>query len=280
MRIKELADRVMGSAPVRAGALATTRGRLRVLGAHGVERPDVLDAQLAWVRRHLQPVGLAEVLDAIDGTRALPPRAVWVTFDDGDPSVVEAGLPVLARHRIRPTMFVCPGVLDTDRPLWWQALDDEREIARLKRLPDAERRAAVAASGNAERPRRQLTTDALRAFAEHGDVGNHTWDHPMLDACDEEEQRRQVHDAHVWLSDALGSPPVAFAYPNGTTAPGARAELVALGYRVAVLHDHRIATLNEPLGVSRLRAGDHLSPARFAAVAAGVHPLVHALRTR
>src|SRR5687767_9726596 len=132
----------MASAPVRAIALTATGSRLRILAYHGVEAPEVLAAQLHWAKRHLTPVTLADVAS---GER-LPARAVWFTFDDGDPTVVELGLPLLRHHGIRPTMFVCPSVIGTDRPLWWQALSDADDVARLKRRPDAERRAEVHAA--------------------------------------------------------------------------------------------------------------------------------------
>lgn len=274
--LEDVADGVMASAPVRAITLTATGSRLRILAYHGVEAPEVLAAQLRWIKRHLTPVTLDDVAS---GSR-LPLRAVWVTFDDGDPTVVEHGLPLLRHHGIRPTMFVCPSVIGTDRPLWWQAIGSDLDVARLKRLPDAERRAEVDVAVEAAH-HRQLTLDALHAFAEHGDVGNHTWDHPMLDRCDDAEQRRQVREAHTWIGDTIGRKPIAFAYPNGNTAPGARAELDKLGYRVAVVHDHRLVRRNgDPLALSRLRAGVHVSPARFAAIAGGAHPVLHQLRTR
>jgi peptidoglycan/xylan/chitin deacetylase (PgdA/CDA1 family) len=277
--LEDAVDGVMSAAPVRAIALRSTAHRLRILGYHGIERPDVFAAQLRWLTRHLVPVALDDVVAAIAGARRLPPGATWVTFDDGDPTVVDVALPLLREHGVRATMFVCPGVIDTDRPHWWHAVDED-EIAPLKLVPDAERRAIVDARLAAGVRRRQLTIDEVRAFADHGDIGNHTWDHPMLDQCDDDEQRRQVRDAHEWLSEVLGRPPIAFAYPNGNPAPGARAELAALGYRVAVLHDHRLTGLDDPLALSRLRAGDHHSPARFEAIVSGAHPAVHAARAR
>jgi peptidoglycan/xylan/chitin deacetylase (PgdA/CDA1 family) len=276
MTAEDVTDRVMALAPVRAAALAATGGRLRVLGYHGITRPEVLDRQLGLLRRHYHPIALADVVAALDGA-PLPRRAVWVTFDDGDPSVVDVALPLLRRHEVRATMFVCPSVIDSDDPLWWQALDDEREIARLKRASDAERRAAVATT---TRRVPQLTTEQLREFARDGDIGNHTWSHPMLDRCDDDEQRRQVRAAHEWLASTLGTAPIAFAYPNGNVAAAAGAELAALGYRVALLHDHRLASLDTPLAMSRLRAGDHVTDARFGAIVAGLHPLVHGARGR
>src|SRR5690606_6068523 len=110
----------------------------------------------------------------------------------------------------------------TDEPLWWQGVDSAAEVSRLKTVPDVERRAAVAALAPRSQP--QLSRDDVTELAHAADIGNHTWDHPLLDRCDDDEQRRQVRLAHEWLTDALGHHPLAFAYPNGNEAPAARAE--------------------------------------------------------
>lgn len=273
MTTEDLVDSVLGSAPLRVLASAATRGKLRVLGYHGVDRPEVLDRQLAWLVRHFVPVRGADVVDAARGGRPLPRNAVWVTFDDGLPSVVERGQAVLDRHGVPATMFVCPGLLDTDVAHWWHGID-AGEVARLKTIPDAERRAAIAPASAA-----QLTSQQLRAWVVAGhEVGNHTVDHPMLDRCDDAEQRRQVVDAHERLCELLDVPPTTFAYPNGNAAPAAARALRDLDYGIAVLHDHRLATLEDPLHVSRLRAGDHVTDARFRAIAAGTHPALLAIR--
>ena len=47
------------------------------------------------------------------------------------------------------------------------------------------------------------------------DLGNHSWDHPCLEQCTEEDRRAQVMRAHEWLKDKIGTVPTLFSYPNG-----------------------------------------------------------------
>ena len=308
-RAKPLADRVLGSRPVTAFPRRATRRHLRVLAYHGVHDSDAFRRQLTILAGRYQPVSVTDVTAALHGQTLLPDYAVWVTFDDGDPSVVDNALPILQDLGITATMFVCPGLVDTTTPYWWdiadtaltlgesweldgQRFDDsdtQAFIARLKTVDDGYRRQVIAALADAivqttGRPaqRGQVTTRQLKQFiAAGGSVGNHTWDHPCLDRVDEDTQHAQIIRAHEWLAERIPRPMQVFAYPNGNYSPITAGVLDDLDYEVGALFDHRLARVQgNPLRLSRLRVNDHTTPARFSAILAGVHPALHAVRTR
>ena len=60
-------------------------------------------------------------------------------------------------------------------------------------------------------------------------VGNHTWDHPVLDQCSPEAQLVQTERAYRYLEQILGAAPTMFAYPNGNVAAATREVLEELG---------------------------------------------------
>lgn len=247
------------------------------------------------------PVGEAEVLAAVTGGAALPHHAVWVTFDDGDPSVVTNGLPTLTRLGIQATMFVCPGLIASGEPFWWrlsdgvepataQSVRDQVAAASeldvdlggleiteaLKLVDDRTRRKIIGDLASGSEPSdkddwRQLDSEEIDRWRAAGmSLGNHSWDHPCLDQCDPEEQVRQIRDAHAWLFELLGEGPRSFAYPNGNHSRVVEEVLVDLGYELAVLHDNRIATSTaEPLMLSRLRVEADEPTDRLASVASG-----------
>src|SRR5690606_30141869 len=156
---------------------------------------------------------------ARDAGRSLPSRAVWITFDDGDPTVVHDAQPLLRERSMTATVFVCPGLIESGRRTWWsivrlagqagrgaeidgQLLAGPALVEVLKRVPDPRRREVVdeleqhvaAPTGPV-----QLSLAELRGWQDAGmEVGNHTWDHPCLDACTESEQTRQIAVAHDW----------------------------------------------------------------------------------
>ena len=302
-RMAGVAARMLGSPPVARIARSALRRRLPVLAYHDVTDAGAFAAHLDVIQEHFKPVTGAEVALAVRTARRLPRGAIWLTFDDAHPGVVTNALPLLAERVVPATLFVCPGVVDTDQPYWWQVMDqalaagipirlegrswtDGTITTRLKRVPDKVRRAAVARTTDVlvqtgRSPRvTQTTSDALREWVQAGlDVGNHTWDHPCLDMCDAEQQRRQILEADEWLRVAFGTPIHLFAYPNGNTAPVSRRVLAEHGYAVAALFDHRLSRARGP-EISRLRVDASAPVHRLTAIASGAHPAAFAVANR
>lgn len=272
--------RILGSRPISAAARRVER-RLRVLAYHGVPDAAAFRAHVEHLGSHYRVVSLSDVLDAVRGRRSLPASAVWITFDDGEPSTVLTGLPILRDAGMQATMYVVPSVLGTSEPLWWEVvraavadgLAEPNVERQLKVVPDADRRTAVdrLRGALAARTWRQLTDAELSSWVDAGNsIGSHTWDHPMLDRCSDDEQVRQV----VAADDALASwfdGTRTFAYPNGTWAPSAERALSRLGYDLAVVCDHRLSGLRAPLRVSRLRVDADAPIERFRAIVSGAH---------
>ena len=290
--------RLLGSRPVAAAASRFTVGRLRVLGYHQIGEPDALAHQLDRLSSRYSTVTGAAVADWIDGRGELPASPVWITFDDGDPSVVNVGARLLAERGMVATMFVCPGVVDTCQPHWWDVVATARsagittdldvDLARLKRADDTERRRVVGSLARrleeTGRPftRAQVTTDDLHRWVAAGnEVGNHSWDHPCLDRCAPAEQCSQVHRAHEWLTATLGRAPDVFAWPNGAPAGPALTTLRELRYRLVLGFDHRLCSRRpDPMSLSRLRVDADADLTRFDAIVSGAHPSVFALARR
>jgi peptidoglycan/xylan/chitin deacetylase (PgdA/CDA1 family) len=298
-----LVTRALGSNAVTTVARLANNGRLPVLAYHDVTDPATFTAHLDFLQDNYRPVSGSEVIAATrDGAR-LPRRAIWITFDDARPGVFSHALPLLAERKVPATVFTCPGVVDTDQPYWWQTLElalaaerpvvfrgrawsDVSIITQLKSVSDAERRATVArvaddlaASGRAVAVPQASSVD-LRRWLEAGlDLGNHTWNHPCLDTCDPDEQRKQIVAADDYLRDVLDGQPRLFAYPNGNTAEPSRQVLRQLGYHVAALFDHRLSRLRGP-EVSRLRIDADAPIRRLAAITSGAHPAAYTVARR
>lgn len=282
---------LLGTGPV-AAAWRRLRPGLRIVAYHGVDDPEALDAQLATFARHHRFVSAAEVGAALRGDGTLPPGALWLTFDDADPSVVRAGLPVLAARAVPATLYVCPGLLDPPAAPWWAVVEAAGRRGRgaevagahrrgtdlvraLKGVPDPVRRQVVAdLAAVADPPAVAPTTPAeVRAWLDAGlEVGNHTWDHPCLDRCTAEDQTEQVVRAHRWMEEHLGAAPRTFAYPNGDRTPHVAALAADLGYETVLLFDHAVARVR-PGGreLSRLRLDAADPPPRARAVVSGAH---------
>jgi peptidoglycan/xylan/chitin deacetylase (PgdA/CDA1 family) len=295
---------VLGVPLIERAALAVTSSRLRILAYHEVPEPGPFRRHLEHLHRHYAVVPGARVASWVCDGEPLPPRAVWITFDDGRPSVIRNGLPELVRLGLPATMFVCPGLFD-DGAVFWQSVVlaalaaggpfefegrsyiDRELVIRLKSVPDEQRRQVVEElagrlAGRPPLPGDTVSIEQALQWMDAGmEVGNHTWDHPCLDRCTIEEQARQVSDAHRSISEHLGRTPQLFAYPNGDWTPEVEAVLAGLDYRIAPLFDHRlVARRPSPFRLSRLRVDADAPMDRFRAILSGAHSAAFHARER
>lgn len=265
------------------------RSRLRILAFHGVPDLEHFRSLVELICREYTPVGSADVARALNGD-PLPSLPVWFTFDDGLASTLGAGQ-MLADHGVSATAFVCPGVVGTSDMLWFQIVDRaraERLIApseadrfgypRLKALPDGQRRSEVAVlrdrlASKGKEGVEQPDLAVLQTWSQQGhDIGNHSWDHPMIDTCSESEQTTQITRAHRTLLD-WGFEPTFFAYPNGNGTPHAARVAQDLGYSGSVLFDHRLAGIDPKNRhrISRLRIDSTIGERRCRSILSGAH---------
>lgn len=261
------------------------RRHLRVIAFHGIGERALFTQQMQYLSLHFSIVPADQVLGYIQGESALPDHALWLTFDDADPSVFEVGLPVLQEFRVPGTVFVCPGLIQTATPPWWRIVDTAEQhgwtypagLSRslLKTVVDEQRREVIdiAAKYLGDRQPTWSSIDQLDSWISAGmSVGNHTWDHPCLDRCTPTVQLSQITDAHNWLKSYIPNWTPIFAYPNGDRTQSAEDILRTLDYQAVCLFDHQVnPSRPHPLRLSRLRlqAGDSIQRTR--AVTSGAH---------
>jgi len=288
---RDTLDRLLARSPAQWAFHRRAGARLVVLAYHAVDDPSRFAAQLDHLVGAAAPLPLDAVVDAVRGRRALPERAVLITFDDGARSVHDEALPMLRERGLPAAAFVVTGLLDTDEPYWWTEVEalatseGPALVRRLKQVPDDERLATIAdlrrvAPSPAPRVA-NLRRAELRALESAGvAVGNHSHTHPCLPRCSDDKIRAEVADAHKVLTDALGHAPTAFAYPNGDCDARTRQAVEDCGYEVAFLFDHRLspAIPTDRLRVSRLRVDSTTSLDRLTTIVSGLHPAMHRLR--
>jgi peptidoglycan/xylan/chitin deacetylase (PgdA/CDA1 family) len=194
------------------------RNRITIFLYHRVE-PDVLDRHLAVLGRHYNFISLERYLRIRAGRDPdpVPDKAAILTLDDGHASNREL-LPVLQKHGVRCTIFVCTGIAGTRRHFWFLDSAVEGDIRELNRVADEERLARMEARGfreDREYPTRQaLTWEEMDAMREWVDFQPHTRFHPALSRCSAERAEREIRGSKADLVER-GYPVHAFAYPNG-----------------------------------------------------------------
>lgn len=138
-------------------------------------------------------IGLSTWLDAQDGSSALPPRPVVLTFDDGFANLLDHGAPVLEELGFRATLFVVAGHCGGKND--WPSQDPH-----VPRLP-------------------LLTWSDLGCLSVRGfEIGAHTMTHPLLPRLTAAETAREVRGSQRILQDRLGQAVRTFAYPYGVAS--------------------------------------------------------------
>ncbi|MES2088796.1 MAG: polysaccharide deacetylase family protein [Pseudomonadota bacterium] len=239
------------------------RAKLTILTYHRV-LPEV-DALLSndqvdigKFARHMAAVAecftVLSLPDAIERLTAgtLPPRAACITFDDGYQDNYSVALPVLQKHGLVATFFVCSGYLNdglmfndvitealrgspqSELDLSWlglgmQPLTDNasrRDLAAkvllaTKYLPFDKREQTCdrlwdMAQPGQTRPRLMMTDEQVQHLSKLGmTIGAHTHTHPILTRISLDAARQDIERNRKVLGEIVGHEPLVFAYPNG-----------------------------------------------------------------
>jgi peptidoglycan/xylan/chitin deacetylase (PgdA/CDA1 family) len=94
--------------------------------------PERFARQLDYIQQTCHPMRLLDLAEAIR-QRALPHRAVAITFDDGYADNYRYAFPLLKAAGVPATVFVTTGQLDNPNEFWWDEL--ERLLLQPTSLP-------------------------------------------------------------------------------------------------------------------------------------------------
>ncbi len=228
-------------------------GRAAFILYHEIE-PDQLNRHLAWFKAQgCTFITLDDFRQAMEGQAELPPKSTVITFDDGWKSNLEL-LPVFARYGVRPTIFICAGMIDTHRRIWNYSIPDRlganhELMLSLWYRPNRERLAELETRFD-HRPdkeydeRHMVTLEEFRAMLPHVDFQSHTLFHPVLPTCDDEELREELTASRRQIEALTGAPCYALAYPYGDH--DARVVLFTREAGYSLARTARIAGLNHP----------------------------------
>jgi peptidoglycan/xylan/chitin deacetylase (PgdA/CDA1 family) len=161
-------------------------------------RPEAFAAQMRYLAEHKIPVvSMTALLDALEGKRTLPPKAVVITFDDGRVNQFNNAVPTLRKHGFTATFF--PFVHAQDR-----------------------------------NPRYFTWAQFREVMAAGMSVGSHGVLHVRVDKVTGAKLHEEVTGSRETLRAKLGAPATEFySYPFGALAAAGDSAVRAAGYRAA-----------------------------------------------
>ncbi len=150
-------------------------------------------------QRGCHTVSLEALADWVEGRGSLPPRAVAITFDDGDVTQHEAAVPILQEHGFQAMFFVTAARVGEPGMMGW---DDVRRVE---------------AAGMA--------------------IGSHGLTHRLLTELTVDEVRWELAESKRLLETHVMRPVQWFAFPGGAWSSGMPPLVAEAGYRGAVTSD-------------------------------------------
>ena len=277
--------------------------------------PENFEHQIRYLSQHFDPISASDLGGCIATPLRLPPRPVLVTFDDGYRDNGEIAWPILKRLSVPAIVFLATDHIGSCQPFVWDlaaycfestdlsfaeipllgptslCTPDERRTAAeawthaLKACPAAQRASA------AELMRETLgvtippdvfrdlylSWNEVRQLASEGlEFGGHTRSHPVLTRMALQEASAEIAGCRQRIHQALGHPPIAFAYPNGSRSDFAREHegfVRDAGYQIAFSAEpgpmSLTAAQQQPMALQRIYIGYGDDMPRFAAKLAG-----------
>lgn len=211
--------------------------RRELVAPHGAA---LFGRHLRHLRRRYRVVPLRQLLEAVRDRRRGQRFPISITFDDDYRSNVELAAPLLGRHRLPATFFLCCSWREDASPFWWERLqaaaDRGTDLGDL--VPEAggtEELHEVAAAIEAldpvqrdridERMRRRFgagsgaavmsAEDARRLVHQGFELGFHTRRHHRLTTLDDAQLERALNEGREELDQLAGRRVETFAYPHG-----------------------------------------------------------------
>jgi peptidoglycan/xylan/chitin deacetylase (PgdA/CDA1 family) len=222
-----------------------------------IHSTQVFREQMKLIARKFQAVSLDDVLSFLKGEKALPPRAVAITFDDGYADNYRVATEIMSPLGIPGIFYVTVDCIDRQRLPWpsllrhafltsrkgswtepegriWPLSSNEERIQAFDRASEY----CSALSGEpqdqfldstlqqlqTELPvsptRLMMTWDEVRGLVRNGHtVGSHTMTHPNLAHLKESDALRELLEAKRRLDEQLPAPVVHFSYPCPALQP-------------------------------------------------------------
>lgn len=162
-------------------------------------RPEVFAAQMQYLKdKQIPVVSFTALVEALEGKRTLPPKAVVITFDDGRVNQLHNAVPVLKRLGFTATFFPFTHAMDRNPRYFTWAQFRELQAAGMT-------------------------------------IGSHTSLHVRVDKMkDAKQMHLEVTGSRDLLREKLGeSATEYFSYPFGALSPAGDSAVRAAGYRAA-----------------------------------------------
>lgn len=258
-----------------------TRNKVGILVYHE-PNPIEVEKHLEFLIKYYNIITLDKLVDAIytkDWTH-IPHKALVITIDDGHQSNYLL-LEVFKKYHVKPTIFLCSQIIDTQRHYWWKNnYPNHYELKTLSRkemLKKLKEKVDYFPEKN-YKDRQALNLEEIEQMKPFIDFQAHTCFHPILPLCENDESKVEIQSCKIDLEQLLKQPIKHFAYPNGDYTQREIQYLKEAGYLSARTVKFGWNTLkSDPYQLNILAMNDNISVEKLSAQITGVFNFIEKL---
>ena len=201
-----------------------------------------------------------QLVGIIKNKMKIPPKAVWITFDDGWKENVEQVIPIITEFNIPVTFFISTDPVEKSGVFWWsyiskygkylprgynnlkaiQTVDESRRRDLIQKLEDR---------FNARFKREAMNVQDLINISKipQVTVGCHTVHHVIMPNCTDTELDYEVIASKQALENWIGKKVTFFCYPDGGYNSHVKDVIKKHGFELAATTDNRFIVQDEDL---------------------------------
>ncbi len=255
------------------------RNTVTILVYHNI-RYETVDLLFRTLKKRYNFISLSEYIDRLydHNGKGFPERAIIFTLDDGYLENYRI-LPLAVKYGVKPAVFLCSGVVDTNQALWFNVFRTRKEKENLKKMPDEERISLLngyqGAIAGKERTRAFLNKAEIAEMKGIFEFQSHTITHPILGKCSDEKSRHEIFGSKRELEDKFGVTITALAYPNGSYGKRETEILKDAGYKCGLTLETTKNNLHSnPYTLSRIPLNDDSGINEIIVKASGFYDMV------
>ncbi|OQX21343.1 MAG: hypothetical protein BWK75_03300 [Candidatus Altiarchaeales archaeon A3] len=195
------------------------RKKVTIILYHNI-KPNTLDMHFKVLNSKYNIITLKNFLEArISGkVNDLPPKSLIITLDDGYKENYKLKT-ILKKYNMRPTIFLCGGIVGTKRHFWdgEDCVSNNRDY--LKTISNKKRLEFLREFGFEEEKefgdRVALSNNEIEELKDIVDFQSHSMFHPVLPNCSCERAYNEISQSKKYLEHNYGFEIYALSYPNG-----------------------------------------------------------------
>jgi peptidoglycan/xylan/chitin deacetylase (PgdA/CDA1 family) len=202
-----------------------------------------------YLTKKYNVICLNDLINAIDKKdfSKIPPKALIITFDDGHIRNYDM-LPIIKKTKVPITIFLCAGLINTNRHFWFKHNHNSISTSELKLVPNEKRLELLSKVGfkqdkEFENPQ-ALQKQQIDEMAPFVNMQSHTLFHPILPKCKYDVAKSEIVHSKEILEDNYGLNINAISYPNGDYSDRDIEFSKDVGYKCGITVDYGFNTIH------------------------------------